>query len=94
MNEEYYWEKMEAKIEENKKNNIDGQKLSSINTTNQNEEKAENIVSKPHLPPVPVNSFQFLNDWNEITPYLDLRYQYLKVSKFNFFQLLSSLFIM
>lgn len=70
---------MEDKIEENEENNIDGQKL-SIDTTSQNEEKAENIVSKPHLPPVPVNSFQFLNDWNEITPYLDLRYQYLKVS--------------
>lgn len=65
----------------NVENNISNQKP-CVNNTNQDKEEAENITSKPNLPPVPVNSFQFLNDWNEITPYPDLRYQYLKVSKF------------
>ena len=72
---------VETKVGKQMDINIDVQKLTT-NITNQDEEEAVSAVSKPYLPPVPVNSFQFLNDWNEITPYPDLRYEYLKVSIF------------
>lgn len=48
------------------------------NETSQLDEKPMNTSSKPLLPSVPATSFQFLTDWNEITPYPDLQYKYLK----------------